>query len=467
MTGYPAVEIEAVFSKPEKAEALTFTSSVDKVKIENGKVYVTASTNVGYVATITAKSEHFEAKARIYVETYQGSSANGSSLNLESQITVRKNQISSQSKGETEDMVLFVGDSFFNPDNWWTSFYSDYAKKKAYTVGISSTTTEDWQIISEKLVYPYSPKAVVVHCGTNDIFDDKDSGATTAESLIKLFNTYHERMPDTKIYWFNIEPRVNKSFTEPDAANKAVAQFAEGKDWLVVIDSASWCFNSDGSVDSAFFKDGVHPANEKYALYMQALTDAGLVIDNKSTAVNGNSFPDVIRDKSQAIGNAPASVTYNGQQIVNEYVVTGKFTLTDVGNNPHAEFQFSTYKYRFLIRDYNDNGKFGVCWSLEGATNEEGYEEYTFGSTPLTLEWKLVFTAKNAYLYINGELKAVYYNVPNPQHLYLSTEKMSATFSDIMVYTKSGDPEVYNEALAAVSAYEAQTETTPRVVRVG
>ena len=50
-----------------------------------------------YIMINAFRREHFEAKARIYVETYQGSSANGSSLNLESQITVRKNQISSQS----------------------------------------------------------------------------------------------------------------------------------------------------------------------------------------------------------------------------------------------------------------------------------------------------------------------------------------------------------------------------------
>ena len=254
-TGYPAVEIETVFSKPEKAEELTFTSNVDSVKIENGKVYVTDTTIAVYAATITAKSENFEAETKIFVETYQGSTGSGTSLNLENYIAIRNSQIT----GDTDDMVLFVGDTFFSPDGDWTSFYTDYATKKAYTVGISSTTTEDWQIISERLVYPYSPKAVVIHCGANDIFDDKDSGTTTAASLITLFKTYHERMPDTKIYWFTIEPKAGQSSTEADAANKAVEEFAADKDWLVVID----------------------PENESHDCYMQALTNAGLVIDNK------------------------------------------------------------------------------------------------------------------------------------------------------------------------------------------
>ncbi|MBE6667338.1 MAG: hypothetical protein E7607_03400 [Ruminococcaceae bacterium] len=459
-TNYPSVNIETVFSNPAMAETLTFTSNNENVKIENDKVYA-VGTSAGYTAIITAKSAHFEAKVTVRVETYQGG------LNLETQIGTRQNQITGQSGGDAdnlENMVLFVGDSFFNPDNWWTSFYTDYATKKAYTVGISSSRTEHWQVISERLVYPYNPKAVVLHIGTNDIFDGGDSGATTAQSIITLLNTYHERMPNTNIYWFTIEPRVGKDFTQPKAANDAVKAFASDKDWLVVLDSASWCFNGDGSVNSAFFKDGVHPANEKYELYRQALTDAGLVMENKVGSGDVHAFPNIIRDKSQSIGTS--HVTYEGQELVTEYVVSGTFTLTDVGSNPHAEFQFSTYQYRFLFRDYNNNGKFGVCWSLGSATNESGYEEYAFENSNLTIEWKVLFTKKNAYLYINGELKAVYYNVPNPNHFNLSTEKMTATFTNIKVYTKAADSEVYNEALAKVSTYEAQTGTTARVERV-
>ena len=138
-----------------------------------------------------------------------------------------------------------------------------------------------------------------------------------------------------------------------------------------------------------------------------------------------------------------------------------------MGSNPHAEFQFRDYQCRFLIRDYDNNGKFGVCWSLGGATNEAGYEDYTRGSSPLVLQWKVVFTQKNAYFYVNGTLKAVYYNVPNPSHFNLSTEAMTATFTDIKVYTKAADSAVYNEALTAVSSYEAQAGTTARVERIG
>lgn len=460
-SNYPAVEFDIVFSKPEMAEKLTYTVSDPRVKVENGKISATGIFNEPVTVTVRAKSEHFTAMDTVTVSTYQGG------LSLESKIVTRQNQITARSGGDTENCVLFVGDSFFNPDNYWTSFYTDYSGKKALTVGISSTTTEDWQIISERLVYPYSPKAVVIHCGTNDIFDDGDNAATTSESLKALFNTYHKRMPNTKIYWFSIEPRVSKSFDVPKQVNETIKNFASDKDWLVYIDSASWCFESNGTtVKTSFFRDGIHPTNSSYSLYINALTSAGLTFDSfdpsKQTAI-----ADINRTSSQAIGDGASSIVYRGSEIVTEYLITGTLTVTGATTNPHAEFQFNTYKNRFLIWDKDGNGKFGVGWALDGTTtNDANHEEFTLGTSPLVLEWKLLFTQKNAYLYVNGELKAVYYNVMSPSHLILSAEHMDASFTNIKVYTKAADAAQYNQALNAVSTYEAQTGTTTRVVRV-
>lgn len=463
-SNYPAVAIDCIFSKPKMAEALTFTTSHSNVKVENGKIYATGTFTSETTVTITAKSEHFSAKTNVKVITYQGG------LNLESQIVNRMNQIDAKSGGDTNGGVIFVGDSFFNPDNWWSGFYTDYAGKKAFSVGISSTTTEDWLILSERAVYPYSPKAVVVHCGTNDIFDDKDDAATTAASLKKLFNTYHERMPNAKIYWFSIEPRVGQSFDTPKAVNAEIKSSFEGKDWFVYIDSASWCFEADGTtVKSSFYKDTVHPKPESYALYRNALTTAGLTFDNLNPA-NQTKIANIVRDKSQNVGNGASTVSYRGSNLVTEYVISGKFTLTDIANNGHAEFQFKDYQTRFLLWDNDSDKKIGVGWFIDDGTRgrdtDNGAEKFVFGNTPLVLEWKLLFTEKNAYLYINGNLEAVYYNVKSPSHLTLSTEGMTASFTDMTAYTKTADAAKYNEALAAVSSYEAQTGTTTRVVRV-
>lgn len=467
-TNYPAKDLTVTFSKPEMAEELTFTTNNANVTVVDGKISATGIFNSPCTVVVKATSEHFIAYTTLTVATYQGATASGSSLNLETQIVTRHNQIASQSNGNTDNCVLFVGDSFFNPDNWWTSFYSDYMAKKAYTVGVSSSTAEDWQVISERLVYPYAPKAVVLHIGTNDIFDDKLSADATTARLEALLSAYHENMPDTTIYWFTIEPRVGKDFEIPKTVNANITAFAADKDWLVVLDSASWCFLEDGTtVDSTFFKDGIHPANEKYALYRQALTDAGLVID-VNDQYDYNSLPDLVRDKSQSIGSSALTASQGGTNVVTEYLITGKMTVTDLGTNAHAEFKFNTDSNRFLIWDKDSDRNLGIGWCAGGTyTNETANEEYLLGSSPLVLEWKLLFTAKNAYLYINGTLKAVYYNVPSPTRLIISTEQVSAEYTDMKVYTKALDEAVYNEALAAVSAYEAQAGTSARVERVG
>ena len=104
-------------------------------------------------------------------------------------------------------------------------------------------------------------------------------------------------------------------------------------------------------------------------------------------------------------------------------------------------------------------------WAQKGATTvkETGNELFNVGDT---IQWKLLFTSKNAYLYINGKLKAVYYNVISPVHLVISTEGMTAKYTNIVVKTKAADPSEYSAALAAVASYESQTGTTTRVVRV-
>lgn len=458
---YPGVPFSYSFSDESKAEELTFTTNDSRVKVEDGKIVANGNFATAKNVKITAKSENFEVTQTVRVMNYDGG------LSLESTLRTRLNQVEQRSNGNTDNMVLFVGDSFFNPDSWWSSFYTDYASEQAYTVGISATTTADWQIMSERLVYPYNPKAVVVHCGTNDIFDDSFNGAATAAALKKLFETYHERMPETTIYWFNIEPRVGRSFDAPKAANDEIKAYAADKPWLVYIDSASWCFDANGNVKSDFFKDGVHPQNECYALYRQALIDAGLTFEKRGVS-NNTKITDIIRDKEQNIGAGATPVVYRGQELVTQYVISGKFTLTDIKNNGHAEFQFNSYKNRFLIWDKDNDKQLGVGWAQEGSStvNESGYEEFTLGSTPLVIEFKLLFTEKNAYLYLDGKLKAVYYNVISPTHLVLSTEGMTASFTELTAYTKAADADKYNEALAAVATYEAETGTTTRVVRV-
>ena len=460
-SNYPAVSFTYTFSDESKAEELTFTTDDKRVIVEDGKISAKGAFSLPRNVKVTAKSEHFEATAIVKVSIFDGG------LDLETKIGTRQDQIAARSDGDTDGMVIFVGDSFFNPDSWWSSFYNDYAGKKAYTVGISSTTTSDWLILSERLVYPYNPSAVVVHCGTNDIFDDKDSATTTANRLITLFETYHERMPDTTIYWFSIEPRTNLSFADPKAVNETIFSYANGKDWLVCIDSVKWCYESDGTtIKTSFYKDTVHPANASYALYRNALAEAGLVIPNNKTSEN-TAIADISRVTSQNISNAANPIIYRGKQLVTEYVITGTFTLTDIINNGHAEFQFESYKNRFLIWDKDSDKNLGVGWALLGTTtNETQHEEYVLGSTPLVIEWKLLFTEKNAYLYLDGKLKAVFYNVPNPTHLVLSTEGMTASFTNIKAYTKADDAAVYNAALAEVATYEANAGTSQRVERI-
>ena len=72
---YTFAEIEPVFSKPEKAEELTYTYDTDKIKIEGN--IVTPLKRTDEVVNVRAKSEHFNVIFRVKVEVirYSGDNA--------------------------------------------------------------------------------------------------------------------------------------------------------------------------------------------------------------------------------------------------------------------------------------------------------------------------------------------------------------------------------------------------------
>ena len=103
-----------------------------------------------------------------------------------------------------------------------------YTGANADTWGISSSMAEQWIYFIQR-TYQYNPKKMVIHIGTNDIFDGYGSGArgknllssatqgsanyntivnSVTATLKDLFNKIHTNLPNTTVYWYSIEPRI-------------------------------------------------------------------------------------------------------------------------------------------------------------------------------------------------------------------------------------------------------------------
>lgn len=459
---YSARPLSATFSKPEFAEQVTYSvesAYQSKVTIEDGnKIKATGDFSTPANVKVTAVSENFTAEVTIKVTNFNGKNHVGNSLDLENKV---KSRLSNwENLGEETGGVLFMGDSFFDT-GFWSDFYTTYSRKNAITMGISATTTTDWEYMVERLVYPVAPKAVVIHCGTNNIFDDKKNANTVIEDVKKLFDMVHENLPDAQIYYFGIEPRVGRDNSAPKAANVGIKAYCDENDWLTYLDSPSWCYDNEGNVISGFFRDGIHPSLENYSRYVRALEDAGLVVD-ASEAATDPTIDDITTTPDQSIAkNNTYQLFYRGLPLTNNYVLTGKIDIAVAAKNPHIQFKF-TGNNRFLIWDgesFQGNGSMGLGWQVNSTYVSDDDDIYAYNQNEqFTVLFKLVVTDSNAYFYFGNDnegtvtytLNSVFVNLPDSLTLIYGTENMSAKLYNLTAKTALDDPDEY--AAATVGA---------------
>lgn len=270
-------EIEPVFSKPEKAETLTYTFNERYLDITNG--IVKPKTRDDKTVTVTAKSEHFETTFKVEVEYINYRADDLSDLykmttDMESNVSVRANTC----QAVNENTTLFIGDSFMDP-----YFIGDYMAmysqdKEALNAGISSTTSYQWEKTYADIIGETAPKNIVIHIGTNNFYDAHDTVEDTETSLMRLFMFMHDSYPTSNIYWFNITQRSDTTYAEQvRTTNAYIASRAATLDFLTVVDTSS-------KVTTDMLRDGVHPTTENYKKFTDALVEAGCQIVSKAKA---------------------------------------------------------------------------------------------------------------------------------------------------------------------------------------
>ncbi len=262
---YTFAEITPVFSKPEKAETLTYEYDAKELKIENGVVIPLKRGDK--TIKVKASSEHFSAEFNVKVELIplsgEGSSPlyDVSSYNVDGRATV--------CASATSDTTLFLGDSFM--DDYFISDYMSTYKvgTDVINAGISSTTSYHWEAAYKKIIGDNAPKNVAIHVGTNNFYDANDTAEDTENSLMRLFMMMHNSYPSTKIYWFNITQRTDTKYSaQVSTVNAYMAEWCGKYDWITCVDTCS-------QITGGMLRDGVHPKTEHYKIFTDSLVAAG------------------------------------------------------------------------------------------------------------------------------------------------------------------------------------------------
>lgn len=162
-------------------------------------------------------------------------------------------------------------------ENWSTST-EDMAPIVTFNHGIGGTTVEQWtDKLLQRLVLPYSPKAVVFYVGVNNIINSGKSGEETATALRALFDKTHEHLPKSQIFYVLINklpsyPHYQDDF---DVANKAATDYAKEHSYLTCIDAGVGLLKDNGLPNAGYFlTDGLHMSKAGYVIWGKEVKDA-------------------------------------------------------------------------------------------------------------------------------------------------------------------------------------------------
>ena len=453
---------QPTFTNPEYASEITYTV-VDNniIKYENGYFSATRAS----VATVEATTEYHSTTFTVTSEVYTDKKG----VQTANWYLSRIGSVEAQwlNDGKPNGGTLFIGDSFFDTE-FWSDFYQLYStNENVYTHGVSSSTTTDWEIFAKRLVYPVAPANIVMHLGTNNLYDDKENAAQCYENTVRLLEEIHARLPETKVYYFAIEPRGyglnggtfdQSSYDRISEVNNNMKAYCEANDYLVFVDATLYCYTTGITVNLDFFRDQVHPKLENYLTYHELLVKAGLDLTVDTSYLNTTEFE---ISESDGVANTNTLIRVDGAAVTYNYAVSGKLKINSTGNNPHIQFSLddSNFNNRFLLWDNDTNGTFNAAYAFGGAHKAASGKAVVKAGEEVS--WEVVTTEKHSYFYINGELEFVFLNL-NARSFVIGAEKAAVSFYDVKAVTSKD--KAWSEVLGReeISKYENSSDTTPK-----
>ncbi len=273
--GCAASDFVPVWSDESRAEELTYSFDESKISLSPETRTVTALEAGKWQVTATSAS----CTAEFYVDCKEiemdiaekwRSDVEGWHPDWPSRIEGFKKLWTANG---TENTTLFAGDSFFDASGFWTDFYRTYTGKDALCFGIGSTHSYNWEYLADALLKDMTPRNLVMHIGTNNVYDQGDTAEMATEALQRMFTVLHGRLPDTRIWWFTITQRSYDEMRqfEVSRVNEAMIEWCKGRSWITCIDTSP-------KITYDMLKDSIHPKLEYYSVFVEALEEAGIEI---------------------------------------------------------------------------------------------------------------------------------------------------------------------------------------------
>lgn len=164
-----------------------------------------------------------------------------------------------------KDAILFVGSSSIRI---WKSLATDMSPIPVINRGFGGATLVELAHYSDRIIYKYNPKAIVVYCGENDLACD----FSRVEDVLNEFTMLNEKrrifLPETKVFFISIKPSPSRAYylDKFKMANEAVQQYINANpNELYYIDITPGMLDKYGKLDESIFKkDRLHMNSAGY-----------------------------------------------------------------------------------------------------------------------------------------------------------------------------------------------------------
>lgn len=276
--------VTGILNKPvENGKVALATGAINRLKNSPNDVKFAVNYERKQDVNLTVATFDSE-QMKIHLEVSSGETFdilvedNSAALNVASYNTTFETKANNyEEKGATIENyhIMFAGSSSME---FWENSYEDMLPIITSNHGIGGTTVNQWtDKLFERLVLPYSPKAVVYYVGVNDIINGGQDGESVAGYLNDLFDKTHEYLPHTQIFYVLINklPGYKQHQEKFDAANSGAIAYSEAHSYLTCIDAGAGLLKENGEPHAAYFRtDGLHMSHYGYIIWGGAIKEA-------------------------------------------------------------------------------------------------------------------------------------------------------------------------------------------------
>jgi lysophospholipase L1-like esterase len=171
-----------------------------------------------------------------------------------------------------QNAILFAGSSSFR---LWKNIEADFLGHTIINRGFGGSSLPDVIRYTEDIIFPYSPKHIVIYCGENDFAaDPKLPSDSVVRRFRILFSLIRSRFITTHVSYVSMKPSPSrwKMKDQMIAANDGIKKFLKSQRRTSYVDVWTPMLAENGEpMKDLFLSDSLHMNTKGYAIWQKAI----------------------------------------------------------------------------------------------------------------------------------------------------------------------------------------------------